>query len=330
MVVRTWVSAKRYEAGLTGNPLYAGGSWNYGTNVNGVFTQTAQDIADQKAAVAATLTSPFIMNQAFWTAWKMPAGTNAGMSDYRWKNNYNEPWTAGLGGYLPDGMTATTDNESSGYEYELYLKPTDNWDITINAAKTTAVQTNIGGASTKAFLDAENAFFTSAGGKLLRQGGTSSAYWKNQWDAYVWNPWSLSQLLNGTNNAELRPWRFNVITNYRFTKGKLKGFNAGGSYTWQDKIAIGYPSVYSTIAGIKSETYDVANPYWGPTDSQFNLWAGYGRKISRNVTWRVQLNVDNAFGKNKLIPINVQPDGTSAAYRIKIGPSWAIANTFEF
>lgn len=152
LVVRTWVSAKRFEAGLTGNPLYAGSSYNYGTNVNGVFTQTAQDIADQKAAVQATLSSPFITNPAFWEAWKMPIGSQAGMSDYRWQNNYNEPWTAGLGGFLPDGMTATSDNLSEGYEFELYIKPTDNWDITLNASKTTAVQTNIGGASTRAFL----------------------------------------------------------------------------------------------------------------------------------------------------------------------------------
>ncbi len=330
LVVRTWVAAKRFEAGLTGNPLYAGSSYNYGTNVNGVFTQTAQDIADQRAAVQATLTSPFITNPAFWEAWKMPIGTNAAMSDFRWQNNYNEPWTAGLGGYLPDGMTATSDNQSKGYEIELYLKPTDNWDITINAAKTTATQANIGGDTTRAFLEAQNAFFTSAGGRLLRMSGTATSTWKDQWDAYVWSPWSLSQLLNGTNNAELRPWRFNLITNYRFTQGILQGFNAGGAYSWQDKVAIGYPSVYATIAGIKSETFDVANPYWGPADTNVNLWVGYGKKLTPKINWRIQLNVDNAFGKNKLIPINTQPDGTPAAYRIKVGPTWSISNTLEF
>jgi len=330
LVVRTWVAAKRFEAGLTGDPKYAGSSYNYGTNVNGVFTQTAQDIADQKAAVQATLSSPFITNPAFWEAWKMPIGSQAAMSDYRWQNNYNEPWTAGLGGFLPDGMTATSDNESKGYEYELYLKPTDNWDITLNAAKTKAVQTNIGGSSTRAFLEAENAYFTSAGGQLLRTSGTSRSTWKDQWDANVWSPWSLSQLLNGTNNAELRPWRFNLITNYRFTSGRFKGFNIGGSYQWQDKIAIGYPSVYATIAGIKSETYDVEHPYWGPRDTNVNVWIGYSKKINTKLTWRIQLNVDNAFGKNKLIPINTQPDGTPAAYRIKVGSAWAVTNTLEF
>lgn len=330
LVVRTWVSAKRFEAGLTGNPLYAGSSYNYGTNVNGVFTQTAQDIADQKAAVQATLSSPFITNPAFWEAWKMPIGSQAGMSDYRWQNNYNEPWTAGLGGFLPDGMTATSDNLSEGYEFELYIKPTDNWDITLNASKTTAVQTNIGGASTRAFLEAQNDFFTSAGGRLLRRSGTSTTTWKEQWDSSVWGPWSLSQLLNGTNNAELRPWRFNLITSYRFTQGRLNGFNVGGAYQWQDKIAIGYPSVYATIAGIKSETFDVEHPYWGPSDTNVNLWIGYGKKVARNLNWRIQLNVDNAFGKNKLIPINTQPDGTPAAYRIKVGSTWSVTNTLEF
>ncbi len=329
-VVRVWVSAKRFEAGLTGNPLYSGPSYNYGTNVGGVFTQTAEDRALQQRAVNATVKSPFITNPAFWNAWKMPIGSDAAMSDFRWKNNYNEPWTAGLGGYLPDGMTATSDNESSGYEFELYFKPTDNWDIAVNASKTQAVQANLGGEGAKSFLNGFNDFYKGDGG-LVRSSGTNPAsVWKNQWDTYVWNPWSLGQLLEGTNNSELRPWRYNVITNYRFTKGKFKGVNAGGSYTWQDKIAIGYPSVYSTIAGIKSETYDVTNPYWGPTDSQFNFWVGYEKKLSNKINWRVQLNIDNALGEEKLIPINVQPTGVPAAYRMKLGPTWSITNSLEF
>ncbi|MDB6169855.1 MAG: hypothetical protein JWM88_2719 [Verrucomicrobia bacterium] len=332
VIVRAWVAAKRFQAGLSGDPQYAGSSYNYGTNVNGVFTQTAQDKADQKAAVDATLGSPFITDQKFWTAWKMPAGSNAGMSDYRWMNNYNEPWTAGLGGIYPDGMTATSDNISTGYEFELYAKPTDNWDIAVNAAKTKAVQTSIAGGTTLAFLSAENDFFNSPGGKLLRSSGTSaSSTWKQtNWDPYVWTPFQLSQLLNGTNNAELRPWRFNLVTNYHFTAGKLSGVNFGGSYQWQDKVAIGYPSTYATLNGVQSETFDVNHPIWGPDDSSVNLWAGYTRKLTRSIGWNLQVNVNNVLGKNKLIPINSQPDGTPAAYRIKSGPSVAVTNTFSF
>jgi hypothetical protein len=38
----------------------------------------------------------------------------------------------------------------------------------------------------------------------------------------------------------------------------------------------------------------------------------------------------NVFGKNELIPINRQPDGSAAAFRIKQGPTWTLSNSFNF
>jgi outer membrane receptor protein involved in Fe transport len=84
------------------------------------------------------------------------------------------------------------------------------------------------------------------------------------------------------------------------------------------------------IDGQQLESFDIANPYYGPTSSTVDLWAGYTRKLSRRINWRIQLNVRNAFGKNELIPINAQPDGGPAAFRIMTRPTWSITNTFDF
>lgn len=331
LVVRAWTMAKRYEAGLTGNPAYAGAGYNIGSVVGGVFVQTPEQRAMQQAAVQATLTSPVITNPKFWEAWNMPIGSNAAMSDFRWQNGYLEPWTAGLGGIWPTGMTATSDNVSEGYEFELYVKPTPNWDITVNAAKTKAVRDKIAGGTTLEFLNELNAFFNSPGGRVHRQSGTSpTPFVDSHWNPHVWVPFQLSQILNGTNNAELRPWRFNVISNYRFKEGILKDVNVGGSYQWQDKVAIGYPAIRANINGTMVDSFDISKPLWGPAEDMLNVWVGYRRKLTDKINWNIQLNVTNAIGKDKLIPINVQPDGRPAAYRIQVGPSWHITNTFQF
>ena len=338
-VVRAWVAASRYAWGLVGNPHYdpnvtVGPGWQYGNYVGGVWTQTAADIALQKASSDAILTgagATFFENPVFWKAWLMDPNGKSGMSDYRIQNNYNEPWTAGLGGYLPAGMTSLQDNKSAGYEYEIYARPVDNWDIALNVVKTKAGVTNIAtGGANQAFLSTMNAILGGPGKDLRYSGNSPTNTIYNQWLQYIWNPLTISQTLNGTNTAELRPWRVNLVTNYRFTKGPIEGVNLGVGYQWQDKVAIGYPSVVKNVNGTNSETVDPSSPRWGPTDSTVNLWAGYMLKITGKVTWHIQANVINALGKNTLIPINMQPDGSIASYRIKFGPTWTVTNTLSF
>lgn len=317
---RAWVAAKRFEAGLSGNPAYAGPSFNYGTNVNGVFTQTPAERALQQQHVTAVLNA---FAPEIWSAWKSTP------SDVRWQTSAWDPWGNSLGGDAPAGMTATADTFSEGYEYELNYRPTENWDIMINAAKTEASRTNIAG-NMKAWIDARNAVWQGAAGDIRMWDGTGTDSIKQQWNSTFYNNYALQQLLSGSNVPELRPWRFNLITNYRFSRERLAGMNVGGAYRWEDKVSIGYPSVRRTVNGVELDSYDISQPFWGPTESSVDLWIGYERKLTRKIKWRGQLNVRNAFGKDELIPINAQPDGSAAGFRIKEGPSWTFTNTFSF
>src|SRR5690606_15722605 len=100
---------------------------------------------------------------------------------------------------------------------------------------------------------------------------------------------------------EIRDWRFNLVTNYQFTDGPLGGFNLGGGYRWQDDVVIGYPLMTGTDG---ETTFDLDNPYRGPSEDNVDLWVGYGRALSDKVDWRIQLNVRNVFDGNSLIPIS--------------------------
>ena len=316
---RAWVQAKKFEAGLSGNPLYAGPDYQVGSFTNGVFVQTAADRTRQAQLVKAVLDN---FAPEIWTAWTMKA------DDARWQTNAYDPWGGGFAGYPPAGMSTLVDTTSKGYEYEATFRPVKGWDISINASKTYAARDNFA-KNLVEWIEARNAVWSGLAGEIGAYGSRTTSI-KDQWNQFFYNGYKLQTLLNGSAVPELRPWRFNLVTNYAFGDGRLKGFNVGGSYRWQDKVVIGYPSIKTTLNGESLDTYDITKPFMGPGDTNIDLWAGYQRKITKKITWRTQLNVRNVFGSNRLVPINVQPDGSAAAFRIKEGTSWSITNSLEF
>src|SRR5690606_3020261 len=141
--------------------------------------------------------------------------------------------------------------------------------------------------------------------------------------------WRLAQLVENTTVPELREWRFNLITNYDFTAGLLKGVNIGGGLRYQSDVILGYPPMGDPEDPTSVE-YDLDNPYRGPSETSVDFWVGYRRKLTDRIDWRIQLNVRDAFKGRDLITITYQPDGTPAAYRIAPTQTWFVTNTFEF
>lgn len=78
------------------------------------------------------------------------------------------------------------------------------------------------------------------------------------------------------------------------------------------------------------DNLDINKPYWSKSESYLDLWAGYERKVSDKVNWRIQLNLGSVGTKPRLIPYSVQPDGSPAQYRIQEGMTWSLTNTFSF
>jgi hypothetical protein len=92
---------------------------------------------------------------------------------------------------------------------------------------------------------------------------------------------------------------------------------------------IGYKPLPGKTASDVS--FDIANPYRGPTETNVDFWVGYGRKnVWRGIDWRVQLNVRNVAQHDSLIPVTAQPDGSPAGFRIAPVETWTLQNTFKF
>ncbi|MBL9201574.1 MAG: TonB-dependent receptor [Opitutaceae bacterium] len=229
----------------------------------------------------------------------------------------------------PQGLSVTADTESKGYELELTANPLPNWRIAFNASKTDAVRNNFGGPvldELVAFMDQQMA---GVAGDMRQFNGN---YVATNEVRQNWNNWrgqyNLLKLQQGTSASELRKWRWNVVTNYSFREGRLKGAGIGGSYRWQDKVIIGYP-LQATTGTVAS--YDLNQPYYGPSEDALDLWANYERKLTQRINWKIQLNVRNVGKKDSLIPISIEPDGrTWASVRIAPHQEWFVTNTFSF
>ena len=147
--------------------------------------------------------------------------------------------------------------------------------------------------------------------------------------------WASRKLLENTSVPELREWRVNLISNYDITSGLLKGVNYGGGLRYQSDVTIGYPPTGDSAVPA-SYGYDLSKPYKGPSETNFDFWVGYRRKVTNKIDWHIQLNVRNAFKGDELIPITVQgpitgqPVGTPAGYRIAPAQTFLVTNTFTF
>ena len=282
-----------------------------------------QDQADarERAAVGAWRTWQKKIDPRFYKAWGLAFDPNIAPI-----NQVRE-----LGASTPTGFTLTEDSLSKGYEIEINAQATRNWRFSANAAKTDARRKNIGGASLADFVAKyEDALKNTAAGDLrIWWGGAGNETALFQWNTNVGSEFTSRRLQEGTNVPELREWRFNAITNYDISEGRLKGVSIGGGLRWQDTVVIGYRPIPGKTASDVS--FDIANPYRGPTEMNIDLWLGYGRKnVFRGIDWRVQLNVRNIAQHDSLIPITTQPNGLAAGYRIAPVEVWSVSNTFKF
>lgn len=249
-------------------------------------------------------------------------------------NNYDGP--AGQTNFGFSGLTVTGDTVSQGTEFELVATPVRGLDISINASKTSARRTNLAKTYVDWITKRWTDFQGPAGDMRLWGGdddfsadsthGGETARGKFQRETMAgYNLWLA---LQDSDVPELRPWRFNVITNYTFQSDHfLRGFNVGGSYRWQDRAIVGFPAIQDDSGNY---VFDVSNPYKGSTEGIFDAWIGYSRKLSEKIHWRIQLNARNLFADDDLIPVTVQPDGSPGAYRIPEPRTWYITNTFTF
>ncbi len=227
---------------------------------------------------------------------------------------------------LPSGLVATSNIVSTGFEFETVVNPTPDWSIMFNAVQQEVVRSGSGPAL-QALVNERLPIIEQFGDLPQAETGDENVIGRINRTVIV----PIKSVLAQNDSplvTEIREWRWNLATNYRFNEGRLNGFGIGGGARWQDDVAIGYGVKNDPELG---ETLDVDNLYYSGKELNLDLWFSYARPVfGEKVDWKVQLNVRNLDGDDDLIATVANPNGEIAGWRIKEPRSFVLTNTFKF
>lgn len=306
--------------------------------------------------VAPPLTADEVAYRTEWFKSRTDAEWSRPVDQKFWSAmNFTRDYTAAWGGYwepdgwvIPQSLKNLNDLESKGVEYELTANPTPNWRISFNASKAEAVRSNVLN-SWKDYIEQNSAFWFDGG---YSPNDTPAAdYWSykgfydivqapnatnlgtagrfgTEYTTSVYNPYYLALATENQKVNELRKWHFNMVTNYTFSEGFLRGLGVGAAVRWEDRSNIGYYPKYNAQAS--AWVNDLDNPIKGPREQNYDAWVSYTRKINDDVEWSIQVNAYNLFANEDLIPVLANPDGTIAQVRLPAETTWSINNVFRF
>jgi hypothetical protein len=226
---------------------------------------------------------------------------------------------------FPDNATLVEDSISEGWEFEFVGNPTKNWSLAINVSKTQAIRDNLPGDEFGAVVDFIAESMRGPAGEVPIWWNTGPGMGSHL--APFLGELTRAKALNGSAQPEIRQWKGNVVTNYNFTDGRFSGFGVGAAYRYEDSLIYGYGLSRDTNG---NTVINLDETFEDDPRHTVDLWFTYSRPISKEVDWRIQLNVFNAFGSNELVPLHRNPDGSIGLQGIKEGMSWAITNTFSF
>jgi len=258
--------------------------------------------------------------------------------------------------YRPaQAFTDYQDYVAQGYEFSLTANPTANWRVSVNAGAQENQQSNIGPVLKKYWAEYEplfrafpsrdlngngvidatlpgtpqaqiEKFLDRTGGAEAGPAGTIGALL----DAYGAGIGRIAAL-SGVSTTSIPKYTANLVTNYRFSEGAIKGVGVGSSLNFRSARTIGY---LATTAGLSRPDA----PIKGATNWDTGLWISYGRTIklatSRPIRWRMQLNVRNVLDDRDLEPISGLDDGTGQGvairWRVPEPRTFVLSNTLEF
>jgi iron complex outermembrane recepter protein len=204
------------------------------------------------------------------------------------------------------------DNDSQGWEGELVANLTSNWRLMLNASANKTTWTNVA-AAIRDYVEAHRGEFAGANLPAVNDQLLQLDTFINQ---------NYNELEGGL--LQLSPkWSMNARTNYAIREGRFKNVSLGAGARFRDGTMLGYTtSDPATREAIRSGS----NIVWDAN-------IGYRRRVAwfgRNMSASIQLNVNNLFDNQHLLPQTANPAGEMLNYRFQIPREWIVSTTLSF
>lgn len=222
------------------------------------------------------------------------------------------------------------DRNASGWEVEAIYNPTRNWRIKLNLAQQETIDSNIGGEIT-AYINRRLPVWTTAvddSGNRWWDANNGAA--ESSFLSGIQAPYLFEIANDGKPRSQVREWRWNALTNYDFTEGRLSGWSVGGAVRWEDEAAIGFLGKAPNANGVILEL-DPDRPVFDDARFHFDFNLGYKFTLANDrVRVRTQLNVRDLFEDGRLQTVAVDPLGRPTISRIIDPRQIILTATFSF
>jgi len=226
----------------------------------------------------------------------------------------------------------TSNQVSKGLEIELAYDVTKNWRIMAGVSKQDAKESGIAAGLTE-FIEERLAYWSSIPDLWTNQ--SVDIGWGQKTGQSFWNEgdqignYLKYKSAEGKTSTQLAKWSATAMTNYAFTDGFLKGFNAGGGARLINSQIIGHP-VFLDAQG-RVTGLDLDNPYKNSAYIGVDAWVGYTTKILNDkYTLKIQLNGRDLQESGSFRPIQANVDGSHPTYRIQRPRTFYLNTTLEF
>ncbi len=240
-----------------------------------------------------------------------------------------DPFETGLG-------WDTRDIQARGHEMSVHYSK-GPFSGRLAVSYNTNEQTNVGNQFAmwwNANKDLVAEFARGPGGELVNEESTSATpetFADSYQDALV--RLESQRALEGQQDPNLTSWAVKFLGKYRFNEGRWKGLETGANIAWYDDSISGYWKM-------ADRNFDFDRPFKAKGRTVVNYFTSYRKKLSlagREVTWKVQLNINNLFDENDPTIrnfANTAPEDGSLVLanglRYHKGRQFLLTNTFTF
>jgi hypothetical protein len=266
----------------------------------------------------------------------------------------------GLGqtGAYPVDSTNVSDTWSfaaEGYELSVVFNPSPRWRVTL----TGSTNKNVLGphlASLGRYLAANSDFQGLAtwrrfAGELRRvesgqrsaafdldpadaaarsQAGADALYLENQ-IAAVERTYQDEVATEGTATHRNGQYALNGLATHTFARdGRLKGWSVGGNFRWRSANTLGYER--QLVGGLPTGVIDPSRPLMGDDWWDLGAMIAHERRILRDVTLRLQLNVENLFdwSRARLVSRDYDTEGIVGPVNTLVPLRWELRRPRNF